>query len=322
MSLNEIVDVITKSQSIVIATHIFPDGDALGSQLGLGEILKSLGKKVCLYSEEPASHLLDFMPGCAQLVTTLPETSQFDCGIALDCGDELRLGMIREKICTIDPFVTIDHHSGHKDFGTLRWVDANLSSTGEMICELAKALGAELNYNAAYCLYTAIVSDTGSFKYASTSAQTLKLAGELIAQGVKPAEVAGKIFDNYSKNRLQLLQHVLATLKLYGDDQIAMISVTENMFELTGTSALDTEMFINYPRSLGTVKVAAFLKEADEDTIRVSLRSKGKYDVAKIARKYQGGGHRNAAGLKLADMTIDDARKLLMKELLPLVEES
>lgn len=319
--LNEIVKAIQTADTILVATHVFPDGDALGSQLGLSNILEGMGKTVFRYSEEPASYLYDFLPDCDKLVGTLPDLSQIDCAIVLDCGDRFRLGKAMDALLTIRPVIVIDHHAGHQDFGDLRWVNSGRASTGDMVYELAKALIAEISLDAAYCLYTAIVADTGSFKYASTTASTFTIAGALVARGVNPEQVAAKLFDNFTVNRLQLLQTVLSTLKLFANGRLALITASREMFELTGAGAEDTESFINYPRSLTSVKVAVFLKEK-EGVISVSMRSKGShYDVAEVARKLGGGGHRNAAGCKFRNgETLQEACDQIFALLLPLVE--
>ena len=320
LPLDQIVQTIRAADRILVATHIHPDGDALGSQLAMGEILAALGKEVYLYSESEISHLYSFLPGCEKLNTEMPDLAQFDCVLALDCGDCFRLGLKREEFLAAGAVVVIDHHAGHKDFGTLRWVDSHRASTGEMVYDLACALGVDLSYEAAYCLYAAIVSDTGSFKYSSTTAETFRVAGALLGKGVKPSDVAGKLFDNFSVNRLRLLKDVLETLVLDVDERIAMIFVTQSMFDETGTEAADTETFINYPRSLKTVKVAAFLKEAPAGMISVSLRSKSRYDVAQVAAKFGGGGHRNAAGCKWSGATIESVWAELLPELTAVVE--
>jgi len=318
--LTAIADVIRRAGSVLIATHVFPDGDALGSQIGLGHVLEKMGKKVILYGEEEVSYLYDFLPCCERLVTTIPPASEVDCAVALDCGDSLRLGAAERELLGFEPFIVIDHHAGHKNFGTLRWVEPGRASTGEMVYELIRAMGGELTHEAAFCLFTAIVSDTGSFKYASVTADTFRIAADLVAMGVNPEEVSGKLFDNFSERRLHLLQSVLSTLEIYGGGRAALITATKKMFELTGTAPCDTETFINYPRSLASVKVAVFLKETD-DAISVSMRSKGSaYDVAKVARKFGGGGHRNAAGCKFrGGETLGEVRDMLFAEILPLV---
>ena len=189
-----------------------------------------------------------------------------------------------------------------------------------MVFDLAEALGAEISRDAAFCLYTAIVSDTGSFKYASTTARTMQIAAELIDKGVEPAKVAGRLYDNYTISRLELLKYVLDTLQLHDNGSLAMIHVTREMYEKTGALEEETENFINYPRSLGTVKVAAFLKETKDGRISVSLRSKGiQHDVAAVARQFGGGGHRNAAGFKMAGITLEEVRRRLLGDLLTVV---
>ena len=319
-NLDEIVKTLQGANNILVACHVFPDGDALGSQLALGEVLESLGKNVFLYGEDAVTHLYDFLPGSERIITMLPDLRDFDCAVALDCGDNKRLGQGMDLLLAIHPFIVIDHHFGHKDFGDMRWVDHTRSSTGEMVYELIMAMGADISKDVAFCLYTAIVSDSGSFKYASTSAETFRIAGELVEKGVKPAKVAGKLFDNFTVNRLQLLNEVLATLQLHCNDKLAVIRVTREMFERTNAIKADTETFINYPRSLKTVKIAIFLKEAENGLIAVSLRSKGKeYDVARIAGLFSGGGHRNAAGFKRSGVSLDEVERALLAEVAPLL---
>jgi len=313
---SEILAILAGAEKVLLATHIYPDGDALGSQLALGKVLESMGKEVFLYSEEPVSHLYDFLPGCDKLVTSLPASAGFSCAISVDCADPLRLGSGREQLLAHKPFIMIDHHLGHQPFGELQWVDPGRSATGEMIYDLAVALGAKITPEAAFCLYTALVSDTGSFMYPSTSAHTLEVASALVTLGVKPAEVAGRLFDNYTVNRLRLLRLVLDSLELFSRERIAVILATCEMFTRTGTVAADTENFINYPRSLASVKVAAFIKENRDNVISVSLRSKGKdCDVAKVAGEFGGGGHRNAAGFKLRSGDVETLKTELLARL-------
>ncbi len=321
--LNEIIQTIQRARTVVVATHVFPDGDALGSQLGLANVLEGMGKTVIRYSEEPVSYLYDFLPDCQRLVCNPPDPLAADCLIALDCGDSFRLGPRAERLLAIRPAIVVDHHAGHKDFGDLRWVDCGRASTGEMVYDLARALGAGISREAADCLYAAIVSDTGSFKYASTTARTFAIAGELVALGGNPEQVAAKLFDNFTEQRLHLLQAVLATLELYGGGKLALITATRAMFEVTGTEPEDSESFINYPRSLASVKVAVFLKEK-RDVISVSLRSKGNgYDVSAVARELGGGGHRNAAGCKFCNGEgLQEVRDRIFSLVLPMIERA
>ncbi len=315
----EILQILKKARRVLIATHVFPDGDALGSQLALGFALEAAGKEVFFYSEEPVTYILDFLPGSDRLITHLPEDDSFDCAISLDCGDKRRLGEGADQLLRYKPFIAIDHHVGHQNFADVSWIDQHRSSTGEMIYDLLRLLDCEISQETAYCLYTAILTDTGSFKYESTTSHTLRVAADLLDYGVKPAEICGHIFDNYSKNRLQLLQAVLGSLSLHADDSLAFISVTKELLDSTGTIPADTELFINFPRSLRTVKVAVFLKETADNLVGVSMRAKGEVDVAEVARSFGGGGHRNAAGFKVAGTTLLELKEQVLAKLLPLV---
>ena len=312
---DQITEALRQAKSILIASHVFPDADAIGSQLALGNILESQGKKIFYYCDEFVSGMYEFMPGSEQLDSNLPDISQFDAAVAVDCGDRFRLGNEVDALLQIHPFIVIDHHAGHREFGDFGWVEGGRSSTAEMIFDLALALNADISYNAAFNLYAAIVSDSGSFKYESTTAYTFKVASYLLNRGVVPSEVAGKLFDNYSANRLRLLEKVLGSLELYFEGKIAVIKATDEMFETAGAKREDTEEFINLPRAIGSVKVAAFLKETLDGYIKVSLRAKGECDVAQVALKFGGGGHRNAAGYRAKNKTLAEVSEELLAEL-------
>lgn len=319
--LNEIVRLLRQAQRVLVATHVNPDGDALGSQLALADALERMGKEVYRYSEEKVNYIYRFLPASDTLKTDLPaEPRAFDCAIALDCGDQYRLGKNMDRLLAIQPFLVVDHHLGHKPFGDVSWVEPGRAAAGEMVYELIQALEADLSPEAAYCLYAAIVSDTGSFRYSSTTADTFRIARELVQKGVQPAEVASRLFDNFTPNRLELLTAVLGTMELHAGSRIALITADQQMFARTGTSTADTEHFINYPRALAAVQVAAFIKETQNGHIAVSLRSKDRYDVAEVAARFGGGGHRNAAGFKLPAGSIGETWGRLLRELLPVVE--
>ncbi len=316
-----ILDALRGARRVLLLTHVHPDGDALGSQLALLHCLRRAGRQALAFGEAPVSHIYDFLPGAGLLETEPPDPSAFDCAVAVDCGDADRLGRYGERFLRIRPFVVIDHHGGHRRFGTLRWVDARRAATGEMVYDLVQALELPIDRDAAFCLYTAIVSDTGSFRYPATSSRTLVVAGELVALGVRPEEVASRLYDNYSVGRLDLLQRVLATLELHEEERLAVIAVTREMLARTGTQEDDTEGFVNFPRSIASVRVAVFVKEGAEGTIGVSLRSKEpECDVAAVARAFGGGGHCNAAGFKVAGQTMTQVKEAVVAALRPVVQ--
>ncbi len=317
-----VVSGIKSASNVVLLTHVHPDGDAIGSSLGFADILEAMGKKVFIFLEEPVSVHYAFLPGIGRVETSIEKLQGFvdECGgnviaVALDSGDDSRLGKFRHDLLRLTPFMVIDHHKSHRDFGEYRWVEPGLSSTGEMVYELAQALETEITLAAARCLYVAICTDTGSFRYESTSPRTLQIAAELVAMGVRPEEIAKCLYDNVSLARLHLLRLVLGTLQVYEDNRLACIHVTREMLLESGASIRDVEGFIDIPRSLGTAKVAIFLKESDDGQISVSLRAKGECDVAEVAGKFQGGGHRNAAGFRYQGGSLEDVRTLVLAEL-------
>ncbi len=318
----EITRIVKDVDDFVLITHVHPDGDALGSLLALTEILEGLGKNVFCYLEEPVSYIYNFLPGCTRAHTDLKELKKFieKCGsnvasISLDCGDSDRMGKNKDFFLQNSPFIVFDHHKGHKKFGDYRWVRPGCSSTGEMVYELAMALGAEISYNSAFNLYVAISTDTGSFCYDATSPRTLRIAADLLEIGVRPDEIAHRLYANYTLQRLKLMELVLATLELYDQEQLAVIYVTKEMFDKSGAIAQDAEGFIDYPRALRSVKVAAFIKEGGSDIISVSLRAKGECDVAEIAKSLGGGGHRNASGFRFVGISLEQAKAQLLSKL-------
>ncbi len=319
--IEDLVVHLQQAQQIVLITHIKPDGDALGSMLGLADILRQMEKSVLCYLEEPVPHLYRFLPGWQQAETSFAKVEEFvDSGgqdvlaVVLDCGDMARLGKKGPQLRKIHPFVVIDHHKGNNGFGDLSWVEPGRSSTAEMICDLAGAMGQHFSPAAATCLYAAIATDTGSFRYESTSSHTYRVVARLVDCGAQPGDINEKLYDSYSLGRLQLLQQVLATLEFFADDRVAVISVSESMMADTGTTLEDTEDFINLPRVVESVQVAVFLKEGS-NSVSVSLRSRGNVDVSQVAQMFGGGGHARASGFRQNGLALDAVRASLLPAL-------
>ena len=271
--------------------------------------------------------MYSFLPQRSQVETDLGRVFAFvrECGddimgICLDCGDLERLGKSGPELKMIYPFLVIDHHQGNSGFGDLTWIEPHRSSTGEMIHDLAVEMDAHISKEAADCLYTAIVTDTGSFRYDSTSEHTFVVAGNLVACGVQPAVISNYLFDKATFGRLQLMQRVLATLESFCDNRVGVMRISREMLQATGTTLEDSEGFINLPRSVADVRVAVFLKESNEKktNVSVSLRAKGDCDVAAVAARFGGGGHRNAAGFRMGDRSMQQVLDIL----LPVLEQA
>jgi bifunctional oligoribonuclease and PAP phosphatase NrnA len=307
---------IRGASNIVLLTHSHPDGDALGSLFALADILVSLGKKVFCFLEEPVSHHYDFLPDTARANTNLDDFRKFvsEAGknivmIGLDCGDDDRLGKSKTEFLQIQPFLVIDHHRSHRAFGTISWVDPCRSSTGEMIYELAQTLNVPISYNCAYNLYVAICTDSGSFRYECTTPRTMHIAADLLEKGVRPEEVGSHLYDKYTIERLKLMEMVLATITLHAKEQIACMHVSQKMLQKSGAAIQDVEGFVDLPRSLYSVKVAVLLKETGNGVVAVSMRAKGQCDVAAVAKEFDGGGHRNAAGFRCLGKNIEQVQQ-------------
>jgi phosphoesterase RecJ-like protein len=314
-------------QNIVIATHVRPDGDALGSLFGLANILTMMGKQTVCYLEEPPVEVYSSLAAGTRIEMDINRIRAFveECGadimgICLDCGDLPRLGKHGAALREIKPFLVIDHHQSNAGFGDLHWIEPHRSSTGEMIYDLSVELGVadSISQEAAECLYTALVTDTGSFQYDCTSAHTFAVAGRLLTRGVRPAAISQRLYDNASFGSLQLMQLVLSTLQTFFDDQVAIIQVSRKMLQTTGTDYEDCDNLINFPRSIRAVRAAVFLKERKDDEVSVSIRAKGDCDVAWAATQFGGGGHKNAAGFRMTGRSMEQVRDML----LPVLEQA
>ncbi len=292
--IQAILKKIDQGRRFLVGSHEGPDGDAIASTLALANLLRGLGKDVVAFNVDGVPESFDFLPGAETVVTSLAEGDQFDVGFILDAGELRRAGThLREHCQTL---VNIDHHPHSEDFGEIYFVDDRASATGTMIYRIIKAGGYPIRREVALCIYTAILSDTGSFRYSNSDSEAFRAAGEMVEFGVDPWEVASGLYESQSEKRLQLLGRVLETLTLSACRRYASVSVTTEMMEETSASAEHTDGFVNYPRSIRGVEVALFFRQVDANRFKVGFRSKGKVDVGALARALGGGGHHNAAG--------------------------
>ncbi len=290
----ELIELFLREKRFLIATHINPEGDALGSSLALSMALESLGKETVLYDRDRVPESYRFLPGHERFITVLtPEVFDRAPLILLDCNEPERAGLDNLPISYA---AVIDHHETVRDFGDIRWIEPGASAAGLMVFHLMKRLGVRITGDMATNLYAALAIDTGTFRYSNVTSDTLRAAAELVDAGADPAATAGALYETWSGERFRLFIEVLNTLEITGRTAITVAS--REMFAKTGTSGEDTENFANYPRMMRDIEVSAFFRETN-DGWKVSLRSKGRFNVALIAAMFKGGGHRNAAGYRI-----------------------
>ena len=295
--IGAILKTIEGGQRFLVASHEGPDGDAISSTLALTLALRSLGKDVVAYNRDGVPDSLTFLPGSATIRTTLELSERFDVGFILDAGELRRAGEHLAQRC--DLLVNIDHHPFSEHFTSLHYVDEQASATGVLIYRLLQSGNIPLTPEVAFCVYTAILADTGSFRYTNADAEAFRVAGEMIALGVNPWDAASGLYENQPELRMRLLACALATLTISSCGRYGSVSVTTEMFAATGARAEHTDGFVNYPRSIHGVEVGLFFRQTGPDYFKVGFRSKGRVDVGAISREFGGGGHHNAAGAQL-----------------------
>lgn len=317
--MKEVIKAISENNKFLITAHINLEGDSLGSQLAMKELLISMGKKAYILDSDAVPDHYKFLPKADEVSNDLDKVEPFDAAIVLDCPTLKRTGRVSKVIKeNAKVVINVDHHISNEKFGDINWVDPNASSAGEMVYRLYKETGAKLTKEAALSLYIAILTDTGSFNYDNTSSVTHEIAGELLGYGLDPALVSESVYERRSLEDIRLLALVLDTLKVNKDGNVAYLEVTRDMLNKTGADIAKSEGLINYARSIDKVKVAVLFKEdlKEENRINISFRSKGNgeiIDVNKIASVFGGGGHMRASGCVIMG-SLEEAKKKVLAE--------
>jgi bifunctional oligoribonuclease and PAP phosphatase NrnA len=314
--LSQVVELIESKGRFAITSHIRPDGDSLGSSLGLYCLLRALNKDVEVIMRDAVPHVYRKLPGAENVRVTPTVDREYDAVFVIECSDIKRPGLINLEKQVV---VNIDHHSTTALFGTINWIDSTASAVGEMIYNLCKATGVRVTREIAECVYTALITDTGSFHYSNTSERTFKVASELVRAGVKPAKISQAVFSSYPWSKIELMSEVLSTVKRDASGRVAWMRQSLEMQERARAADEDGDGFVNYPLTVGEVEAVALLKECAPGVYRTSLRSKGDVNVARIAEEFGGGGHRNAAGCTLHGEW-DEAERTIVSLLLDAVE--
>ncbi len=311
----ELLKQLRAGHRFLLISHMNPDGDAIGSSLGLARVLRSLGKGAVIWNHDEVPKLYRPLSGSNRIHTGpeppagYPET--FDAVIALECPSLDRTGV--ESLLGELPVLNIDHHLGNEHYGKVNWVDTAAPSLGEMIYRIARGLMVEIDEQTATALYLTIVTDTGGFRFSNSTPAAFEAAGSLVAEGAKPEQVAQWLYESQPESAIRLLSEMLPSLEIH-DGRIATAIITTEMFAKVKATTGDTEGLIDYPRSISGVEGAAIIRQISDEHYKVSLRSRGEVDVEKIARRNGGGGHRNAAGFK-AEGPLKDLRARVVREL-------
>lgn len=286
------------SGEVLLLGHANPDGDQLGSLLGLGLALAEAGWSLIMAGPHPVPEPLRFLPGAALFQPWTAPKGPFDLVVVCDCPDPERTGALLEGARgSATQVANIDHHPDNKRYGTVNWVEATASATGEMIYDLIEAAGLPMTPDVATNLFTAIHTDTGSFRYSNTSAKALRTAAELVGRGADPARVAARLYEARRPESLALLGRLLQRVEVSPDGLVAWLAIPAGS---SPEAFLEAEDLVIYPRSIGSVKVGILLKETGDGRVKVSLRGKGEVAVNAIAARFGGGGHVNAAGCTVA----------------------
>lgn len=294
----------------IITSHARPDGDAVGSVLAMAEILRQLGCETQIVLADPPPYIYKSLPGIAD-IRVAPTTGEEDTPvIILECDSTERTGL---KDLDNRSLVNIDHHASGRHYADLNWIDEHACAVAEMVYSIAVAAKVKITPSMATCLYAAVLSDTGSFTYPSTNATTFKLAHDLAAYGASPSQIARNLYFTNPESKVRLLAVALSNMQCEGP--VAWSWVTDAEMERTGASAEDCEGIVNYLIGISGVESAVFLREVSPGgEFRLSIRSKGRIDVAQIAESLGGGGHRSASGCTL-DGPLASATERILNQL-------
>jgi phosphoesterase RecJ-like protein len=309
--VGRILEKIGQCQTICIGGHIRPDGDCIGSELGLALALMKLGKEVVCWNEHDLPQKYAFLdPG--HVVQKPKGAPEFDLVIALDCASFERLGTIGPAIEHRKYLINIDHHQSNTRYGDLNWISDREASTGELVFRLVSAAGWPISPAIADCLFTAVSTDTGSFQYPTTKPLTFHTAGELVKLGAHLDTISHEVYESYTLSRIRLLQHVYNHFHLTYNNRIAYLWLKNRDFTRTGADRDDTEGLIDHIRAIEPVIIACVFEEVEPELTRISLRSKSEdVNVNDIAAQFGGGGHRAAAGARIAGKPLSVQRRVL-----------
>jgi len=318
--LEKILDFIKRSQTILITSHRDPDGDSIGSQLALAELVESWGKGCRIINQEDLPYKYKFLDPGGKIENLKSVKDQEVVGadpdlvFVLDSTSLNRVGQVEKLIPPAAVLINIDHHPDNEEFGTFNYVDVDASAVGEIIFSLLKVSGFAITPSVANQLYAAILSDTGRFKFSNTSSRCLRVCAELIESGADPKYVAHQIYFNHSLPFLKLLGSILSNPEIIAEGRICAMTVKHDLLSGLGIDPEEVEGVVNYSLFLKRAEIGLLFTEKEDGKTKVNLRSQNEFDVTKVARAFGGGGHRNAAGCTLK-CNLKQAKKIILEQI-------
>ncbi len=320
----EVIDLIGAHERFLVASHVHPDGDAVGAILGLGRLLEEMGKQVLPVMEDPVPRIYRWLDpeGWIREYDAERDDAEIaacDAAFVLDVGSLDRVGEVGKALQTHRVSTAcIDHHNTNAGFADIDVIDREAASTSSLVFDLIRAMGREPSQRVAEPLFAGLATDTGWFRFPNVSPRAFRDAAELVEAGADPSQAYGKTYEELSWQRIRLLGLAMATLKSDADGRIAYFTVTRQMFQETGAAASEVEGFVDSFRKIGGVEIIIFFRERAEGGTRISLRAKSDVDVSRLAAQFGGGGHRAAAGATL-DESLDEAIPAVLAAARPLL---
>jgi phosphoesterase RecJ-like protein len=313
MDLQEAATFLRERDDFLIVSHVQPDGDAISSTVAVGWLLEKLGKKFTMLNEGPVPARLRFLWKSSEIITaddTQPER-QYRNVICVDCADFARVGRTNQWFAQDAELLNIDHHPTNDGFGRVNLMKFHAAATAEILFELLDELGLDLDVDIATAIYTGLLTDTGGFRYSNTSPIVMAMASRLLEAGVNGPELAELLLERMTLGQLRIIQRGLSRLSFSPDQRISWLWVNSEDMEESGATNDDLEGLVNYPRNIEGIEVGLLFKQNGQESVKVSLRSAGRVNVAAVAQHFGGGGHVRAAGCRLTDSLSEVIRQVV-----------
>jgi phosphoesterase RecJ-like protein len=300
----------------LITSHVSPDGDAVGSSLAMARLLRGMAKSSLVWLRDEVPPLYRQLPGVERIHTGAAPPQgypgDFDTVLVMECPSLERTGL--EKELAGPRVLNIDHHLGNTLYGEVNWIDTSAPACGELVHRAAEALKLRIDAETATILYLTLVTDTGNFRFSNATPAAFDAAAALVRLGARPEQVALWIFESQPEASVRLMGEMIGSLQLHAAGRIATVLLSAEMFARSGATAANSEGLVDIPRSIAGVEAVGLLRELEERRYKISLRSRGEVDVERIAGRWGGGGHKNAAGARL-EGTLDEVRRTVVAAL-------